>query len=179
LALGAPSAQRRTCAPTFGARAQVDRPLAVVDGVGTLSPQLYFVHADHLHRPLMMTDVSKASVWSATWQPWGGVHAITGTATLSARFPGQWFQLEAGLHYNWHRHYDPTLGRYTQPDPLGFVDGPSVYAYFRGIPTRNADVNGRQVAFPPPWRVPPAIFCAVYRRNAANWHRVAGSYSVD
>ncbi len=21
------------------------------------------------------------------------------------------------------RHYDPTLGRYTQPDPLGFVDG--------------------------------------------------------
>jgi RHS repeat-associated protein len=30
-------------------------------------------------------------------------------------------QLEAGLHYNWHRHYDPSLGRYTQPDPLGFV----------------------------------------------------------
>ena len=26
------------------------------------------------------------------------------------RFPGQWFQLETGLHYNWHRHYDPKIG---------------------------------------------------------------------
>ncbi|MEQ1713050.1 MAG: RHS repeat-associated core domain-containing protein, partial [Hyphomicrobium sp.] len=42
--------------------------------------------------------------------------------TLNARFPGQWFQVESGLHYNWHRHYDPTIGRYTQPDPLVFVD---------------------------------------------------------
>jgi len=41
---------------------------------------------------------------------------------------------EAGLHYNWHRHYEPTLGRYTQPDPLGFVDGPSVYAYAKSSP---------------------------------------------
>jgi hypothetical protein len=24
---------------------------------------------------------------------------------------GQWFQLESGLHYNWHRHYEPSLGR--------------------------------------------------------------------
>ncbi|MEJ2626264.1 MAG: RHS repeat-associated core domain-containing protein [Pseudolabrys sp.] len=47
------------------------------------------------------------------------------------RFPGQYFLLESGLHYNSHRHYDPTLGRYTQPDPLGLIDGPSVYAYAR------------------------------------------------
>jgi len=25
--------------------------------------------------------------------------------------PGQWFEVEAGLHYNWHRHYDPMLDR--------------------------------------------------------------------
>lgn len=40
------------------------------------------------------------------------------------RFPGQWFQLEAGLAYNWHRHYDSTTGRYTQADPLGLNQGP-------------------------------------------------------
>ena len=131
-------------APTFGSRTQVDRPLAVVDGVGTMSPQLFAVHVDHLHRPVMMTDGTKASVWSATWQPWGGVHAITGTATLNARFPGQWFQLEAGLHYNWHRHYDPSLGRYTQPDPLGFVDGPSVYEYAVSNPIAWVDPEGEQ-----------------------------------
>jgi RHS repeat-associated protein len=58
------------------------------------------------------------------------------------RQDGQWFQLEAGLHYNWHRHYDPSLGRYTQPDPLGFVDGPSVYAYVKSTPQNLVDPKG-------------------------------------
>lgn len=54
---------------------------------------------------------------------------LNGSATLNARFPGQWFQVEEVLHYNRHRHVDQTLGRYTQPDPLGFVDGPSGWVY--------------------------------------------------
>jgi RHS repeat-associated protein len=89
-----------------------------------------------------MTNAAKAAVWDAAWLPWGGVHSITGAATLDARFPGQWFQLETGLHYNWHRSYDPSLGRYTQPDPLGFVDGPSVYGYVRGQPQSGVDPEG-------------------------------------
>ncbi len=39
-------------APTRGSRAQVDRPLAVVSGVDTGSPQLLMVHVYHLHRPV-------------------------------------------------------------------------------------------------------------------------------
>ena len=70
----------------------------------------------------------------------------TGAATLDARFPGQWFQAETGLHYNWHRSYDPTLGRYTQPDPLGFIDGPSVYGYAMSSPLRHVDQDGRNAA---------------------------------
>ena len=46
------------------------------------------------------------------------------------------------MHYNWYRHYDPTIGRFTQPDPLGFVDGPSVYAYGRSSPARFVDFDG-------------------------------------
>ena len=46
------------------------------------------------------------------------------------------------LHYNWHRHYDPSVGRYTQPDPLGFVDGPSVYAYAMSNPHAFVDPTG-------------------------------------
>ncbi|MCC0010930.1 MAG: RHS repeat-associated core domain-containing protein [Hyphomicrobiaceae bacterium] len=46
------------------------------------------------------------------------------------------------MHYNWHRHYDPSLGRYTQTDPLGFVDGPSVYGYARGNPYGYVDPRG-------------------------------------
>jgi RHS repeat-associated protein len=124
---------------------------------------LQFVHVDHLHRPVKMTNAAKAVIWDAVWQPFGGLHSLSGTATLSARLPGQWFQTETGLHYNWHRSYDPTLGRYTQPDPLGFVDGPSVYGYAGGSPQRWVDKDGRFRTMPntppnlsrPPSPLPP------------------------
>ena len=135
--------------PTFGSRTVVDRPLAVVNAVNT-TPVIWAVHVDHLNRPIQMTDSTKAAVWTAQWLPWGNVFAITGTAVLDARFPGQWFQLESGLHYNWYRAYDPTIGRFTQPDPLGFVDGPSQYAYGRSSPARFVDRDGRFVQFIPP-----------------------------
>jgi hypothetical protein len=58
-----------------------------------------------------MTDAAWATVWQAVWTPWGVPHAIIGALTLDARFPGRWCRLEAGLQYNWHRHYDPTGAR--------------------------------------------------------------------
>ena len=137
-------------APSRQGRAQVDRPIAAITGVNTASPATLYVHVDHLNRPVSMTNASKASVWDAVWTPWGAPYSIIGSETLDARFPGQWFQLEAGLNYNWHRHYDPTTGRYTQPDPLGFVDGPSVYAYGRNSPQRFVDKDGRFFPGEPP-----------------------------
>jgi RHS repeat-associated protein len=116
-----------------------------VSNVNT-TPALLTVHVDQLNRPVQMTDAAKAVVWSAVYSPFGGAYTITGSETLNARFPGQWFQLEAGLHYNWHRHYDPSLGRYTQPDPLGFVDGPSVFAYARSAPNALVDFWGLETA---------------------------------
>jgi len=99
-----------------------DEPVAVLDGTANAaSPTLYYVHADHLQRPELMTDAAGSVVWTATYEPFGAVSSITGSLVENQRFPGQWFELEAGLHYNWHRHYDPTLGRYTSPDPLGHV----------------------------------------------------------
>ena len=37
---------------------------------------------------------------------------------IGGRYPGQYFDAETGLHYNWHRYYAPELGRYLQPDSL-------------------------------------------------------------
>ena len=122
--------------------AGTDLPVGVVDVAGTATPELLYVHADHLGRPIRLTDPAKVTAWAVEWLPWGGVHTISGSETLNARFPGQWFQVESGLHYNWHRHYDPSLGRYTQPDPLGFVDGPSVYAYAGNAPGELVDFSG-------------------------------------
>ena len=96
----------------------------------------------------MMTDASKNVVWKALYEPFGAVSSITGAAANAMRFPGQWFQLEAGLHYNWWRHYDPTLGRYTQADPLSVNRlgvGPSLYAYAGNSPLMKTDPDGRFV----------------------------------
>ncbi|WBK02036.1 RHS repeat-associated core domain-containing protein [Methylocystis parvus] len=51
--------------------------------------------------------------------------------------------MESGLAYNWHRHYDATLGRYVQPDPIGYAGGRSLYGYVGQNPLAYVDPDGR------------------------------------
>jgi len=94
-----------------------DMPLALFADLDTASPKQWYVHPDNLDRPSKMTDASQTVVWDAWYTTYGEVQSITGSATMNLRFPGQYYLVESGLHYNWHRHYDPSLGRYIQPDP--------------------------------------------------------------
>jgi RHS repeat-associated protein len=125
-----------------------DMPVAIIDEVDTTAPVLYYVHADHLNRPIMVTNSAGEPVWQAVWKPFGEEESITGSLTYDARFPGQWFQIESGLHWNWNRHYDPGTGRYVQPDPVGLMamlsDGPSIYGYARQSPLGWIDPNGEE-----------------------------------
>jgi RHS repeat-associated protein len=134
-----------------------DMPVAVFANVDSGTPSLWYVHTDHLNRPIKMTDVNKNVVWDAMYWPFGAVYLITGSATNNMRFPGQYFLLETGLHYNWHRHYDPTIGRYLQADPLRFIDGPSLYTYVSSAPTMNVDPSGLQAITTIPGAPPIAI----------------------
>jgi RHS repeat-associated protein len=111
-------------------------PVAVIEG-GTV----YHIRADHIGRPVFATDASGAKMWEVSYLPFGGVRVATGSPTAS-RFPGQWYQSESGLHQNWMRDYDPTTGRYIQPDPLGLIDGASVYGYVKQNPGRWIDPTG-------------------------------------
>jgi RHS repeat-associated protein len=49
---------------------------------------------------------------------------------------------ESTLYYNRNRYYSPTLGRFTTRDPLGYVDGMSVYEYVASTPIRAYDPSG-------------------------------------
>jgi RHS repeat-associated protein len=93
------------------------------------------------------TNTAGTKVWTASYLPFGGVRTTTGAA-INARFPGQWFQSESGLHQNWMRDYDPTTGRYLQADPLGLVDGASVYGYAGQSPARWTDPRGEFFGVP-------------------------------
>ena len=45
------------------------------------------------------------------------------------RLQGQYFDAETGLHYNTFRYYDPDIGRFTTPDPIGLNGGLNLYQY--------------------------------------------------
>jgi len=83
--------------------------------------QYYFYHNEHLGTPAMVTDMSGAIVWCAEYRAFGEA-VVSGQGTLRQpfRFPGQYFDEETGLCYNFQRYYDPNLGRYLQIDPLEF-----------------------------------------------------------
>ena len=125
-------------------------PVAVVDGQ---TDAVHLVRTDNIGRPVFATDTSGVKVLEATYLPFGGVHVSTG-ANIELRFPGQWFQSESGLHQNWMREYDPTTGRYIQADPLGLVDGASVYGYVLQNPGRYTDPRGEQTIPSPPSNLP-------------------------
>ncbi len=66
---------------------------------------------------------ARSTVWGyAAWR--GG-----GPAGTPLRFPGQYHDAESGLHYNYHRYYDPETARYLSQDPLGLDPAPNPRAY--------------------------------------------------
>ncbi|HAS6097446.1 TPA: type IV secretion protein Rhs, partial [Vibrio vulnificus] len=80
---------------------------------------VYHVHNDNLGTPQALTDETGATVWKASYSPFGKATVTTEQIKFNLRFPGQYYDAETGLHYNWHRYYDPALGRYLQSDRLG------------------------------------------------------------
>jgi RHS repeat-associated protein len=72
------------------------------------------------------------------------------------RFPGQYHDAETDLFENWNRYYDPSIGRYLQPEPMlvnprfvvgmarrGF--GAPAYAYAVNNPVNYVDPDGLKV----------------------------------
>ena len=111
---------------------------------------IYAIHSDHLGTPQAVTDAHQAIVWQARVSPFGQarvVHAAVAAGTgkafeMNLRLPGQVYDTVTGLHQNYMRDYDPALGRYTTPDPLGLAGGINPYMYVGNNPLTNIDPLG-------------------------------------
>lgn len=129
-------------------RAEMDAARFVLKFPDYADRDYKYIHVDALGTPVRVTNKTGVAVWAASYDPFGtavvaedfdgdGVHQ-----TLNFRFPGQYFDSETGLHYNYFRDYDPQSGRYLTPDPIGLAGGVNLYAYVRGNPISYADPFG-------------------------------------
>ncbi|GAB3568652.1 RHS repeat-associated core domain-containing protein [Amycolatopsis endophytica] len=104
--------------------------------------QFHAVVTDPSGAPAELVTDQGAIAWFARTSVFGAVIERPATSVdTPLRFQGQYFDAETGLHYNFHRYYDPALGRYLSPDPLGLDAGPNHYAYV-GNPHAFADPLG-------------------------------------
>ena len=127
--------------------------------------RFFAAHADHLGTPRLITDDRNSPVWQWPYSAFGnnppsGVlkatpnpkAAITNQPVLlkatwpaielNLRFPGQYFDEESNLNYNYFRSYQAGMGRYSQPDPIGLEGGVNRFGYVGGNPQSLNDPTG-------------------------------------
>ncbi|WP_332875295.1 RHS repeat-associated core domain-containing protein [Pseudomonas sp. MF7453] len=119
-------------------------PLARVDGKPGSEAVFYF-HTNLAGLPEQLTDTDGTTVWHSEYLAWGRTrdewHDQQPGREQNLRFQGQYLDRETGLHYNTFRFFDPDVGRFTQPDPIGLEGGINLYTYAPN-PLRHIDPLG-------------------------------------
>ena len=124
-----------------------DTPVAVLQGAS-----LYFLYSDHLNTSRVITDQANKVIWNWASDPFGATAANEDPDgdgvkfTYNLRFPGQYYDRETGLHYNYFRDYDPRIGRFVESDPIGLKGGVNLYVYSLNNPINRFDIDGREPA---------------------------------
>lgn len=113
---------------------------------------VFNVYADHLNTPRV---ISRSTDGKIVWRwdmsdPFGllppdEMPIGAGKFKFNLRFPGQYYDEESNLHYNYFRDYDPRSGRYYESDPIGLMGGINTYVFVEGNPVNKIDPKGLQV----------------------------------
>lgn len=122
-------------------------PVAQIDSSGGGEAETYLL-PDHLDTPRRGTDENGKLVWQWDGFSFGALAAGEDPDTdgmgviVNLRYPGQYFDAETSLHYNYHRTYDPATGRYLESDPIGLEGGLNTYGYAYQNPLTYTDPLG-------------------------------------
>jgi len=121
-----------------------------VPNTNVYSGEIDYIFSDQINTPRVITRATDNVIlwrWDSA-DPYGAAapnNNPVGAGAVSfvnLRFPGQVADLESGLHYNVFRYYDPQLGRFVSPDPIGQDGGLNLYAYVGGNPLSFVDPLG-------------------------------------
>jgi RHS repeat-associated protein len=108
-------------------------------------------------RPTTIANNFKPELWTWTGLPetggadpyqvaqetWRIQANLTTPPSLNIRYPGQYYDFEAGLVQNWWRTYEPRMaGRYTSADPIGLDGGFNRFGYAYQDGVNRYDKNG-------------------------------------
>ena len=104
----------------------------------------YYYHRDHQNSILSLTDREGKIVESYSYDPYGSI--IHSTKTVKTYNPYGYTGRERDtddLYYYRARYYDPTIGRFITPDPIGFLGGDTnFYRYVGNDPVNFNDPSG-------------------------------------
>lgn len=112
---------------------------------------LHYIESDHLGTPRVVIDpVRNATVWG--WDLKGEAFGNSPPNqdpdqdgigfVFDMRLPGQRYDANSGLSYNYFRNYDAAVGRYAESDPIGLFGGISSYGYVSARPLIGSDFFG-------------------------------------
>ncbi|SCD53474.1 MULTISPECIES: putative T7SS-secreted protein [unclassified Streptomyces] len=95
-----------------------------------IDSRFFAIVTDLTGTPSELVDDEGRIAWRTQSTLWGmTTWAANSTTYTPLRFPGQYYDPETGLHYNYFRHYDPATARYLTSDPLGLEPSPNPVAY--------------------------------------------------
>jgi RHS repeat-associated protein len=114
-----------------------DEPLVSYEGTGTATRR--WLHADERGSIVAITDAAGAVTAPNRYDEYG-LPASTNVGRF--QYTGQKWLPVLGLYDYKARSYDPRLGRFLEPDPIGYDDGMNMYAYVGGDPVNFIDQTG-------------------------------------
>ncbi|MBZ4014188.1 hypothetical protein CCS38_00055 [Streptomyces purpurogeneiscleroticus] len=110
--------------------AQTERITAADAPQSEIDSRFFAIITDLVGTPTELVSPEGEIAWHTRTTLWGTTTwNADATAYTPLRFPGQYFDPETGLHYNYFRYYDPVSARYTSSDPLGLTPAPNPATY--------------------------------------------------
>ncbi|MFE9493518.1 putative T7SS-secreted protein [Streptomyces collinus] len=117
---------------------QTERITAADAPQNEIDSRFFAIVTDLVGTPSELVDENGDIAWHTRSTLWGTTAwAADSTTYTPLRFPGQYYDPETGLHYNYFRHYDPETARYLSCDPLGLSPAPNATAYVYNPHTRS------------------------------------------